>query len=171
MMETIRLGARLRAARKAAGFNTSKAFLKKYKVPASTYSQHESGARTPDEDTLRYYSKVFAVSFAWLKAGSGQPFGRSTLSKTNIMKEELLDLTPLKSMKKQTMSQIDQPLLTTILTDLINFHTANKSKQALSVTVKDAVKLYANVINHANENKSQIAKKYLTDYKNKYQFR
>jgi transcriptional regulator with XRE-family HTH domain len=168
MMETIKLGARLRAARKAAGFNTSKAFLKKYKVPASTYSQHESGSRTPDDKMLQYYSKIFEINFNWLKSGGGQPFNHSAPSKMNIMEEELFDLNMLKLTKKQPVKQINQKLLTKILSDIIDFRTVIKSKKLISAIVKDAVKIYSNIITHANDNQSHITKTVLTAYKNKY---
>jgi transcriptional regulator with XRE-family HTH domain len=100
MTNTIRLGARLRAARKAAGFKTSKEFLNKHSVPASTYSQHESGARVPDDETLKFYSKVFDINLDWLKKGNGQPFNNISISKKNIqIFEELVQDTKISSLK------------------------------------------------------------------------
>src|SRR5438128_2280233 len=93
-MTQIRLGARLRAARKAAGFNTSKAFLKKHKVPASTYSQHESGARIPDDTILEFYGKTFGVNIDWLKTGKGQPYKNINSKQDEIISEELIDIKP-----------------------------------------------------------------------------
>lgn len=168
-MDTVRLGARLRAARKAAGFKTSKAFLKKYKVPASTYSQHESGARTPDDKALQFYSKLFDVNFGWLKSGKGQPFHKATLIKSNVLKEELIDLTTLKKTIKKTSIEINQKLLTKILYEIINYHHSIISDRSLSIMIKDAVKIYTDIINKDDNHKiqSQALKVRLKSYKNK----
>src|SRR5579862_6047010 len=114
MANITRLGARLRAARKAAGFKTSKEFLKKHKVPASTYSQHESGARNPDDHALKFYSKVFRVNFNWLKSGKGNPYTNNNINKNTIMKEELLDIQSIKKV------EINQKILLKALTQSIN---------------------------------------------------
>lgn len=143
-METMRLGARLRAARKAAGFNTSKSLVRKHKIPASTYSQHESGSRTPDDDTLKFYSKIFSVNFGWLKDGKGLPYSTSSLSSKNIIKEELLDLS---SLKKST--SINERLLTKILSELFLGNAQKVTTQSIKKIVKDAVKIY---VNKSNDN-------------------
>src|SRR5580692_4644305 len=108
-METIRLSARLRAARKAAGFKTSKSFIKKHKIPASTYSQHESGTRTPDDDTLKSYSKIFSVNFDWLTNGIGLPYKYAD-KKDGILAEELLDLNHYKNTNKLNMVLLNKTL-------------------------------------------------------------
>lgn len=136
-METMRLGARLRAARKAAGFKTSKSLVKKHKIPASTYSQHESGARTPDDDTLKFYSKIFSVNFDWLRDGKGLPYSTSSVSSKNIIKEELLDLSSLKKRKP-----INERLLIQVLSDLLLANTKKITAQLIKKIVKDAVKIY-----------------------------
>src|SRR5579872_7461018 len=95
MQDIIRIGARLRAARKAAGFKTAKSFLKKHKFPASTFSQHESGARIPDDKMLAFYSNVFKVNFAWLKNGKRHPYKKISAHQIGVMNEELADLKQL----------------------------------------------------------------------------
>lgn len=137
-MDTIRLGARLRAARKAAGFKTSKSLVRKHKIPASTYSQHESGSRTPDDDTLKFYSKIFSVNLDWLKDGKGLPYSASSLSAKNIIKEELLDLS---SLKKSTT--INEHLLTKILSEIfLEKNTQNITANSIKKIVKEAIKIY-----------------------------
>jgi transcriptional regulator with XRE-family HTH domain len=131
MTNTIRLGARLRAARKAAGFKTSKEFLNKHSVPASTYSQHESGARVPDDETLKFYSKVFDINLDWLKKGNGQPFNNISISKKNILSEELLEL------KKPVT--LNQKLLIQIFEELVQ----DTKISSLKTIIKQAVKIYA----------------------------
>jgi transcriptional regulator with XRE-family HTH domain len=129
MTITIRLGARLRAARKAAGFKTSREFVKKYKVPASTYSQHESGARSPDDDMLKFYSDTFGVNTVWLKSGKGQPYSRISAKKINIMSEELIGL-------KHQISTINETLLTNILEEILKNHNSVPMRKIAKMAAK-----------------------------------
>jgi transcriptional regulator with XRE-family HTH domain len=135
MSVTIRLGARLRAARKAAGFNTSKAFLRKYKIPASTYSQHESGARLPDDEMLKFYSKVFNINFNWLKTGDGQPHSRTSMIRKDIFSEELLDLR-----KPEVAHIIHEKLLENILEELLQKSGTIPIKKIVKMTVQIYIK-------------------------------
>jgi transcriptional regulator with XRE-family HTH domain len=152
MTKMIRLGARLRAARKAAGFNTSKEFLKKHKIPASTYSQHESGARIPDDDALHFYSKVFDVNFEWLKNGKGLPYKKISPNKANIMDEELINL----SSDKQHQSAFNQELMTDILGRLISAHTSELSTNTVKSIAKEASRIYKDIISSASSTKMQM---------------
>lgn len=136
-MVTIRLGARLRAARKAAGFKTSKEFLKKYKVPASTYSQHESGARVPNDESLEFYGRVFGVTYKWLKTGKGQPYKQISVGKKEIMNEELIDL---------NKGEIKQKILTSILEKLLKIHVPQLSTTFVKSISKKAAITYINTI-------------------------
>ncbi|EKD72815.1 MAG: hypothetical protein ACD_45C00578G0002 [uncultured bacterium] len=126
MTTIIRLGARIRAARKAAGFKTAKTFLKKHKVPASTYSQHESGARTPDDKALKFYSKVFDVGFDWLKNGKGHPYKKTDPAKKAIFAEESFEI------KQINNKNLDIKLLTDIIEQLFKeakiFHASKSAK-------------------------------------------
>jgi transcriptional regulator with XRE-family HTH domain len=138
MTNQIRLGARLRAARKAAGFNKLKEFSKKLKVPESTYCQHESGAREPSDERLKFYSKTFGVDFGWLKTGEGQPYTIRTRSNKNILEEELIDLKSLKS-----KNQIIKPeLLASILLDLFKSFSVAITPQFAKKIAKSASKAY-----------------------------
>lgn len=165
-MDTIRLGARLRAARKAAGFKTSKAFLNKYNIPASTYSQHESGSRIPDDETLKYYSKLFDVNFDWLKSGMGNPFSTSIPSKKNIISEELLDIKKTKEKKDKLF--IDQKIFTKILESIIDTQLqSKKNKPNPSIIVKDTFEIYSKVMNSNKLSQLKIIKSELILYKKK----
>lgn len=155
-METIRLSARLRAARKAAGFKTSKSFIKKHKIPASTYSQHESGARTPDDDTLKSYSKIFSVNFDWLKDGKGLPYTKMN-SGNNVFHEELLDLN---SFNNKTLNE---SLLSSILNEVLSLHTKNLSKLQTKKIAKDTIMIYSSI--ESSSNKSVTLKSALNSYK------
>jgi len=165
-METIRLGARLRAARKAAGFKTSKAFIKKNKVPASTYSQHESGARIPDDESLKFYSKIFLVDFQWLKEGKGLPYTKVTTSSDKyVLEDELLDLNQFKH------SFIDQNLLTSILNEIISIYAPIISNQTIKKITLDTIKIYKSISSSdlSINNQSKILKKIIRDCKNNNQ--
>jgi transcriptional regulator with XRE-family HTH domain len=140
IMTTIqRLGARLRAARKAAGFNTSKSFLKKYKIPASTYSQHESGARIPNEETLKFYSNILEVNFTWLKAGKGQPYKNINASKKESMIEEL---TVLKQ-PNTNISKINVDLLKDALINALHAFTLKLPLQKIQIIANLTAKMYS----------------------------
>lgn len=78
-----KLGIRLRAARIAAGFKTSKEFTKAFDIPESTYSQHESGKRYPDDARMRFYADSFRVNYDWLQTGEGEPYGKHASMKKN----------------------------------------------------------------------------------------
>lgn len=164
MAYSIKLGARLRAARKAAGFKTSKEFIKKYKVPASTYSQHESGARSPDENIIKFYSKALTVNFEWLKSGIGQPYSKYTATKKNAMDEELLDISD-KSPANKASNQptINQKLLTVILGDLIEFSQSMEGKCTATFIAKQTISIYSEVMKkHIDtDDQLQYAKKSL----------
>ena len=135
MSVTVRLGTRLRAARKAAGFKTSKEFLIKYKVPASTYSQHESGARQPDDNGLQFYSDVFNVNFNWLKTGKGQAYKKIIPSQKNSMSEELF------SLKKP---EINQQILIKSLEDALNHYAPELKISSATKIAKKTIEIYKN---------------------------
>ncbi len=134
MTTLIRLGARIRAARKAAGFKTAKAFLKKHKIPASTYSQHESSTRTPDDEALKFYTKVFDVDFNWLKTGKGQPFKKITSFKKETLAEESIHL--------RRADYINEELLTKILTQVIRTQAIQLSSKSIYSIVEKSIEAY-----------------------------
>ncbi|MEO8400571.1 MAG: helix-turn-helix domain-containing protein [Gammaproteobacteria bacterium] len=168
MTEMIRLGARLRAARKAAGFKTSKDFLKKFKIPASTYSQHESGSRTPDDDTLKFYSKALGVNFNWLLAGAGQPFKNINQIKKTILAEELIDLKNLDSnsqilvnqkiasTSKNSLNITNPKLVAKILKELLNIQGICLSDNAAKSIAQETIKIYKRITSSTSSQNTQI---------------
>jgi phage repressor protein C with HTH and peptisase S24 domain len=68
-MET--MGARLRAARKAARFSSARAAALKYHWTPSTYAAHENGQNDFDPDIAGTYGKAFRVDPGWLLTGHG----------------------------------------------------------------------------------------------------
>ncbi|MHB1948750.1 MAG: helix-turn-helix domain-containing protein [Gammaproteobacteria bacterium] len=162
MTEITRLGARIRASRKAAGFKTSKAFIIKYKIPASTYSQHESGKRVPDDEALKYYSKVFDVSFTWLKTGEGHPYKKPLLIQNKVMNEELTDLK-----KSNATSSIKTELLISILEAILKSHQCNLSYRKIEKVVTESIEIYSDIISTASSSEAQkkILKSVLAEYR------
>src|SRR4051812_36151627 len=65
---------RVRAARKAAGYKSAKEFANRYKIPLSTYSQHETGKRSINAELIINYSSYFTINPCWLLTGNGEPF-------------------------------------------------------------------------------------------------
>lgn len=139
MQDILRLGARLRAARKASGFQTAKSFLKKHKFPASTFSQHESGSRIPDDQTLKFYSNIFEVNFDWLKEGKGQPYKKINATQKETMAEELTDL------KKQNPNKptINKNLLKKILTNVIKKADVKIPSDKIQFIINTTTEMYS----------------------------
>ncbi len=117
------LSARLKAARKAAGYKTSKEFIEKNKIPPSTYSQHETGRRKPNDNLIKQYSKLLNVNFDWLKIGEGDPYADKQLvvKQKKFLQEEMLDLSQWKSVAASA-EIINESLLTEILKQLLELH-------------------------------------------------
>ena len=155
MSDAIRFGARLRAARKAAGFKTSLSFTRKYKIPQSTYSQHESGTRNPDEQTMKNYSKCLGVHYEWLNNGEGLPYTKMKETQKTVMQEELLDIKPM-SKYTQLVEIAHQELLVQILDELLRFNEKHKHKLAISKIVSDAVALYQDVVSSGENKQAQL---------------
>lgn len=167
MTEKIRLGARLRAARKAAGFKTAKIFLKKHRVPASTYSQHESGSRIPDDESLKFYCNVFDVNFEWLKNGTGSPFSRTSQFKKNVIDDELLDIHIIKQHPKKQI-EINLNLLNMIIFELFNINNLSTSKKQIAQMAQDAAQIYKQFIQSSNNApKPKLIRSIIESYKNK----
>ena len=111
------LPARLRAARKTAGFKTAKAFTEAHGYPASTYCQHETGARNLDDATIRDYSKLLKVNYDWLAKGEGLPYKNKLDEKrAKTFQSETLDLNTL----TRTAPLISEKLLASILEALMS---------------------------------------------------
>jgi transcriptional regulator with XRE-family HTH domain len=109
------IGKRLRAARKAAGYRSATALSAAKHIPMSTYSQHESGKRALNADTLFYYGDLFGISAGWLLTGEGEPYAahiENADTKTSILSEELFDVANPGQLKM--MEQTLQPITSRI---------------------------------------------------------
>ena len=146
---SMQIGNRLRAARKAAGFKSARAFAEKYEIPESTYSQHELGKRSLNADTLMKYSALCAINPSWLLTGAGQPY----LSK-NTSKEKLLfsNLEPISNavsptldlcIQKDGISTVDMALFVEIIQRVVR-HT---QKQCINLGVSELIEFCIDVYN------------------------
>lgn len=161
-MNTLKFAARLKAARKSAGYKTSKEFVTKHDIPASTYSQHESGQRYPSDEIIQRYSLLCHVNFEWLKTGSGDPFAgtadNNNLSqKQEIIADEMLDLRSgiIDKSNLRNAPSIDSELLAKILDELmcINAELSKpvSNKKLGSITAK----IYEDIISIETDPKYQ----------------
>ena len=89
--EWIRLGARIRASRKAAGYQKAVNFQKALGfVGLPLYYQWEVGKRKPNEDALKKISDLCKVNYNWLATGKGTPFKGIKFSKDKTKEKEAL---------------------------------------------------------------------------------
>lgn len=118
---------RLQASRIMAGHISSYAFSKRYGVPKSTYSQHESGSRIPRESALKKYSDCLNVNFHWLKTGYGHPFAL-THDERNAKIQKIFEELLLQANWKPAddTHDIDTILLTEILHAIFVYDKENK---------------------------------------------
>jgi len=63
------IGSRLRQARKTCGYRSARAFAKEQEIPESTYSQHETGKRSLNPETLLRYCSCLGIEPNWLLTG------------------------------------------------------------------------------------------------------
>ncbi len=73
---------RLKIARRTMGYTSARIFAIKNMIPASTYAQHESGARNINIETMLHYCGILSISTSWLLTGTGD------LYDVNITKQQ-----------------------------------------------------------------------------------
>ncbi|OGO93783.1 MAG: hypothetical protein A3F41_06785 [Coxiella sp. RIFCSPHIGHO2_12_FULL_44_14] len=86
------IGMRLKIARKASGYKTSKEFAKKHHTASSTYSQHETGKRLLSVENLIAYSESLNINPGWTLTGEGPPCINQDLEKENRILQEIKSL-------------------------------------------------------------------------------
>lgn len=143
------LGARIKAAMKAAGFTTARQFCEKHHVPYLTFAQHIQGRRLPAPNFLKLYSKSFGVTEQWLETGEGHPMSRSKGSKNkkieNTFEQEMR--------KCQTDLMLNSELLTAILEAVITLKIKYKLNEKKCASI--ATNLYTQIIKTTNEKSLQ----------------
>lgn len=128
--------ARLRAARKTAGYRSSFDFSKKFNIPKSTYSQHESGSRIPKDPALKEYAVHLGVSFNWLRYGRGLAFGADDSERNEALAKEI-------AFEPQHINiELDEVLITMVLTRVLDFAEKNGKLLSNYEISKAAVAIY-----------------------------
>ncbi len=144
------LGARIKAAMKAAGYKTAREFCEKLNIPYLTFAQHTQGRRNPTDAFLKKYSKTFGVTVTWLKTGEGNPLlhtGSEKKEKRNKIKTALQN--EINKSQFQIEHMINVELLSTILVAVAKLkkkYPLNEKKCA-NITAN----LYAQVIQTTTE--------------------
>jgi transcriptional regulator with XRE-family HTH domain len=153
----IKLGARLRAARKAAGYKTAKEFVEKNNIPASTYSQHETGSRKkPNDKILKTYSELLKISFEWLKTGEGNPF---TEEGGSLPIDEFGSLNKADASSRgdrQYSESIKENLLKEILLQANDMLQEVKGKVDFTELAKITSAVYADIVNSAQDDMDEM---------------
>jgi len=72
------IAARLKAARKDAGFTSVGDAATALNVPYPTYAAHENGSRAFDNEAAAFYARRYRVSIDWLLTGKGERANRPT---------------------------------------------------------------------------------------------
>jgi repressor LexA len=72
------IAARLKAARKDAGFSSVGEAATTLGVPYPTYAAHENGSRAFDNEAAAFYARRYRVSIDWLLTGKGERTSRPT---------------------------------------------------------------------------------------------
>ena len=143
------LPARLKAARKTAGFKTAKAFTDEHGFPASTYCQHETGARNVDDETIKEYSRLLKVNYDWLAKGEGTPYKNKLDEKrAKAFQSEMLDL----NVMTKTLPLISERLLFSILESLMS---ADKKINAKDLA-NTATVIYSEIVRMEGTIKEQL---------------
>lgn len=143
------LGARIKAAMKAAGFATAREFCEKHHVPYLTFAQHIQGRRLPAPNFLKLYSKSFGVTEQWLEAGEGHPMSRSKGSKNKKIEDTFAN----EINKCQADLILNAELLTAILEEAIKLKLKYKLTEKKCASI--ATNLYTQVMKTTHEKSLQ----------------
>lgn len=141
----LRVCSRLRAVRKAAGFRTSYDFSKKYNIPKSTYSQHESGSRIPRDAAIEEYASYLGINYNWLRYGEGLPFGTNDIQDERNKKLAQEIKSKESELKDHLCAPLDENLLTSIFMQLIIFTEEKGQSINARKLSKAAVGLYSSL--------------------------
>ncbi|MCW5588111.1 MAG: hypothetical protein KIT27_00475 [Legionellales bacterium] len=139
------LGARIKAAMKAAGFKTAKEFCEQYDIPYLTFAQHTQGRRHPTSDFLKLYSEAFGVTAHWIETGEGSPLSKANQKKTKeILKLSEKEIDKRLKINELLQTALDTSLLSKILQQLFSKKFQLKSKDAEKLA-KAAAYIYSDI--------------------------
>lgn len=132
------IGARIKAARQAAGFKSAQVFCKKHQIPYQTHSQHVRGIRTPTQEYLKNYSRWLNINEYWLKTGEGEPFTKKR--NTQQIEENLTVLETKITEPRANNDIIHKSLLNKILQALLPLKLPS---EALATATSD---IYSDIV-------------------------
>lgn len=126
------LGARLKAAMKAASYSSAKEFCETIKIPYLTFAQHAQGRRHPTAELLKLYSDALGVTVQWLETGEGNPLANR---KQSTKSAKIVKLTSSEINKRFRLEQLlhvalDTSLLKEIIKKLLSAKFALDQKEA-----------------------------------------
>ena len=166
-----KIGIRLKAARKAAGYRSATAFASEKSIPMSTYSQHENGKRSISAEMILYYCEQFAVEPGWLLSGFGTPFvaDAQEIAKKNQIMSTVLDeelgleawtdvpennfLGPINS----DVTKIDMQLYKEILLRLLPLFSENNLQISDRELIDFSIEVYNGIVTTSAAMKDKIA--------------
>lgn len=152
------LGARIKAAMKAAGFKTAKEFCEKYDIPYLTFAQHTQGRRHPTSDFLKLYSEAFGVTAHWIETGEGSPLSNQKKAK-QVLKLSQKEIDKRLQINQLLHTALDTELLTEIIKQLLVENNIMKAKDA-ELIAKGTAFIYNDIttLKEEQETKFKMAK-------------
>jgi hypothetical protein len=154
--EKIQFAARLKAARKTAGFKSARQFFQKHQFMRTTYMQHEGAQRMPNDEIITQYCQFLNVNFEWLKYGRGDPLHFKQDDRCHLLENELHAVL-FQNTKKNNTTTFNEELLAFIFEELINLHQKHQKNldgQAISTLAR---KFYSDVLNNAADSSQYLA--------------
>lgn len=144
------LNTRLKAARRAAGYQSLSQFCKEHQLHKSSYSQHESGNTVPRDSILQKYCDIFEVNFDWLKHGKGSPY----ISAVDTPDKNLKLLDEIKAIE-QSLQTAPQPLQKILLMDIIRLTlekvTTNSKNLTPEATAELIIGVYSEIVSSESD--------------------
>ena len=109
------IGSRLRQARKTCGYRSARAFAKEQEIPESTYSQHETGKRSLNPETLLRYCGCLGIEPNWLLTGCDNlvAAGQESGSVTEVTLNTSFRSTNVQSVEGVSVKAADDAVSTT----------------------------------------------------------
>lgn len=170
MNDTIKkIGIRLKAARKSAGYRSATAFASEKNIPMSTYSQHEGGKRSINAEMILYYCEQFAIEPGWLLSGYGTPFtadNKDLRKKSKILHDMLEEESDLALDEEQENSlspivsdvtRVDVQLYKEILVRLLPLYREDNIQISDKELIDFSVEVYNGIVTTSAAMKDKIA--------------
>lgn len=157
-------GARLKTARKVAGFKFALDFCKKYNISQATYSFHENGKRQINAKTAEKYAELLGVNAAWLLTGQGNPYDVQEKEKPPLPHDAFMEL--LKDQENQSSyGLLDSPaeyvdhvnikMMSRIILDMVNILNKINFKLTNDQLTKRACEIYEDITKSSDDIKEQ----------------